>query len=86
MKLYFAEWQDKSVTIVHATDAFQAYHLLSQVNEPEYAQVWVAHGPASVITFMGPDQRMTIHRDLDYRWHRVLLPKYERVYGRERAI
>ena len=86
MKLYFAEWQDKSVTIVHATGSFQAYHLLSQVGEPETASVWVADGPASIITHMGPDSRMTIHRDLDYRWSRVIMPKYESVYGRGRSF
>lgn len=86
MNLYYAEWPDRSVTILHAPDSFEAYHMLDQEGDPESAKVWTTNNPAAIITVMGPHFTMSVHRDMDYRWARVLMPKFQDVYGRDSCL
>lgn len=74
---------DDSVTIAHAENTRDLFHLLDEEGDPCSVKAWVSKEQARIITNCIRTGEMSIHRDLDYHWMRVVMPSLETIYGKE---
>lgn len=77
MKLYYAEWPNKTISIVHAKNNTEAFWLLDQEGDPGSAKVWSTMD-ACAITTSKKGQGLEIDRDPDCLWARVLMPGFSK--------
>lgn len=75
MKLYYAEWPNGEVTIVHAKNSLDLFWLLDQEGDPYSAKVWSTKDSCAITTSKS-GRGLKIERDPDCLWARVLMPGY----------
>lgn len=77
MKLYYAEWPDGTVTIVHAKDSLELFWILDREGNPYRAKIWSTRD-ACAITTSEKGEGLKINRkgDDDCVWRRVVLPGF----------
>jgi len=51
MRLYYAEWPNKTISIVHAEYDLQAFYILDEEGDPSQAKVWSADNLAAIISY-----------------------------------
>lgn len=78
MKLYYAEWPNGEVTIVHARNSLDLFWLLDQEGNPYSAKVWSTSDECAITTSK-KGRGLKIERDPDCLWARVLMPGYATV-------
>jgi hypothetical protein len=78
MNLYFAEWPDKTVSIIHAENSLDLFFILDEEGDPYSATVWKTKEPCAITTSK-MSQGLKIHRSIDCVWARVLMPGQETV-------
>lgn len=80
MNLYFAEWPDGTISVVHAKNSVDAFWLLDQEGNPYAATVWLAKGEACIISEKTLTGGLAVYRDLNADWRRVVFPGLGAVY------
>jgi len=76
MKLYYAEWPNKTISIVHAPNLYEAYWILDEEGEPTKANVWSADSLAAIISSRGK-RGLQIMRENEHDWTLVKFPSFE---------
>jgi hypothetical protein len=81
MNLYFAEWPDESVSIVHAKNSIDLFFILDEEGDPYSATIWTTKDPCAIITSR-KGRALEVHRSIDCVWERVLMPGLDKVYSK----
>lgn len=81
MKLYYAEWPNGTVTIVYAKDNLDLFWILDQEGDPYQAKVKVTKDTCAITTSKH-GKGLAIHPDSECLWARVLMPGYDKIFGK----
>jgi len=78
MKLYYAEWPNKTISIVHAPNHIQAFWILDEEGNPLQAKVWSANHLAAIISHR-TKRGVKIYRGNEDDWKRVEFPSWDKL-------
>ena len=75
MKLYYAEWPNGEVTIVHARNSLDLFWILDREGDPYQAKVWSTNDQCAITTSqVGEGLKINRDGDDDCVWRRVVMP------------
>lgn len=77
MKLYYAEWPNGEVTIVHANNSLDLFWILDREGDPHQVKAWSTKDQCAIVTSK-KGRGLAINRDGDDDcvWSRVVMPGF----------
>jgi hypothetical protein len=82
MKLYYAIWPDKSISIVHAKNHIEAFWFLDEEGNPYVAEIWYATHQAIITSEkINRTGRLAFTLDEESGWEKVVFPNYNKLLG-----
>lgn len=80
MKLYYAIWPDKSISIVHAKNHIEAFWFLDEEANPYSAKIWyAAHHAIITSEKINRTGRLAFNLDEESDWKPVVFPSYNKL-------
>lgn len=82
MKLYYAEWPNKTISIIHAKNHIEAFWMLDEEGDPYLANIWYANHRA-IITSEKINRTgwLAFNLDEESGWEKVVFPSYDKILG-----
>jgi hypothetical protein len=81
MDLYFARWDNDTISIIQAENDFDAFWTLDEEGDPYAAKVWKAQGRAVITSeLLRGKPGLKVSRSTEHcRWSRVKFDDYEAI-------